>query len=91
MKLTNRPRSTLVRGITLAAVFIIGLSRAAAAQAPPPISGVTGTVALEGTVDAVDDGAHTVAVKSVDGAKHVLHSARGLLVHGKTGGSGALI
>lgn len=63
-------------------------SMAAMAQTPPPIEGHTGTIALEGTVEkerAVED---TVAVKTIDGTKHVLHLAKSLVVHGGAG-SGA--
>ena len=68
---------------------LLGCSAMAFAQAPPPIGGVTGTIALEGTVDAIDVDAHTVIVKTIDGARHLFHATEDLLVHVK-GGTGAL-
>jgi hypothetical protein len=58
------------------------LPSSVAAQQPPPISGVTGTVALEGTVKREYEGAHAIVVGAVDGSEHVFRAAKDLLVHG---------
>ena len=62
-------------------------STAALAQGGPPIAGHTGTIALEGTVEQERGLEDAVAVKTIDGTKHVLHVAKSLVVHGgaKTG------
>ena len=64
---------------------VLGASPALAAQATPPIDGVTGTIALEGTVQQEYAGANTVIVKSLDGVEHVFHCTKDLLVHGGRG------
>ena len=74
----------------LAALFvsmagILGGAAHAAAQEPPPIDGVTGTVALEGTVVQEHAAANTVIVKTVDGVEHLFHFTKDLLVHGGKG------
>lgn len=53
-----------------------------AGQQPPPIPGVTGTLALEGTVDQTYKAAHTVIVKTVDGVRHLFHLTEETAVHG---------
>ena len=53
-----------------------------AGQQPPPISGVTGTIALEGTVDQTSRAANTVIVKTVDGVRHLFHLTDKTTVHG---------
>jgi hypothetical protein len=61
------------------------------AQTGPPIYGVTGTLALEGTIDQEQAAAHTVVVKAIDGTRHVFHAAKTLVVHGAPkGGADAL-
>lgn len=60
----------------------LGIGHVAVAQQGPPIQGVTGTVAVEGTVTKEYDAAHTVVVAAVDGTEHVFHFAKGLLIHG---------
>ena len=57
-------------------------SPALLAQSGPPIGGVTGTIALEGTVDQEYAAANTVVVKAIDGTRHVFHVAKSLVVHG---------
>ena len=52
------------------------------AQSGPPIGGVTGTIALEGTVDQEYAAANTIVVKAIDGTRHVFHAAKNLVVHG---------
>ena len=63
----------------------LALSPPLAAQDGPPIGGLTGTIALEGTVDQEYAGADAVIVKTVDGARHVFHFTKDLLVHGSSG------
>jgi hypothetical protein len=53
-----------------------------AEQQPPPINGVTGTVALEGTVDETSQAGKTVIVKTVDGIRHLFHMTGETTVHG---------
>jgi hypothetical protein len=73
--------------VTLVGGLALGVPVAPAAQTQPPISGVTGTVALEGTIDQEQAAAGTVVVKTMDGVRHVFHFTKGLLVHGgKSGG-----
>jgi hypothetical protein len=78
------PRSALTL-TALACACLLGHLPSAFAQTPPPIGGLTGTIALDGTVDAVDAGAQTVVVKTVDGIKHLFHGTKDLLVHGGSG------
>jgi hypothetical protein len=54
-------------------------SRSAAAQQPPPIQGVTGTIATDGTIDAEHKAAHGIA----EGAAHVVDGAKKILPGGK--------
>lgn len=53
-----------------------------AGQEPPPIGGVTGTIALEGTVDQTYKGVNTVMVKTADGVRHLFHLTGKTVVHG---------
>ena len=53
-----------------------------AEQQPPPISGVTGTIALEGTVDQTSEAGKTIIVKTVDGIRHLFHVTEETTVHG---------
>ena len=59
-----------------------------AGQRQPPIGGVTGTIALEGTVDKTYAGAHTVVVKTIDGVEHLFHLTGRTVVHGGTEAAG---
>ena len=52
------------------------------AQGPPPIHGVTGTIATEATVKDEYKAAHKVVVETADGVEHVYDAAKGVLVHG---------
>jgi hypothetical protein len=89
MKVTTLTTSSLLHrsSLPVAALVVayLGISTGAVAQTPPPIGGLTGTIAMDGTVDAVDAGAQTVVVKTVDGIKHLFHGTRDLLVHGGNG------
>jgi hypothetical protein len=62
--------------------LVLGVAASAAAQTPPPINGVTGTVAVEGTVKNEYGAANTIVVGTIDGVEHVFHFAKGFLVHG---------
>jgi hypothetical protein len=53
-----------------------------AEQQAPPIQGVTGTIALEGTIDQTSDAGKTVIVKTVDGIRHLFHMTEKTVVHG---------
>ena len=75
----------LVITLSLTAAITLGVRGTALAQVPPPINGFTGTMATEGSIDAVDVAARTVIVKTEDGVRHVFHAARTLLVHGGPG------
>jgi hypothetical protein len=77
-------RHLVVGLVTLVACVLVAPARAAA-QVPPPIDGVTGTVALEGTVVQEQAAANTVIVKTVDGVEHLFHFTKDLLVHGGKG------
>jgi hypothetical protein len=65
----------------VAAMLLVG-SAASAGQQPPPIGGVTGTIALEGTVEKTNQGVNTVVVKTVDGIEHLFHLTERTVVHG---------
>lgn len=75
----------LLGAFVISASSAFGVSIAHAAQQPPPIGGVTGTIALEGTVEKEYGAANTVIVKTVDGARHAFHYTKDLLVHGGKG------
>jgi hypothetical protein len=78
-------RPALFPALAAGAAILLGVAGTAAGQQAPPIAGVTGTVALEGTVDQEHAGANTIVVKTVDGVEHVFHFAKDLLVHGDKG------
>lgn len=65
--------------------LVLGTSILVNAQSPPPIQGVTGTIATEGTVKDVHEAGNTVIVGAVDGVEHVFHYTKDLLVHGGKG------
>jgi hypothetical protein len=69
----------------VAAGGILVLSTAVAAQDGPPINGLTGRVALEGTVEQEYAGANAVMVKTADGVRYLFHFTKNLLVHGSKG------
>jgi hypothetical protein len=52
------------------------------AQTPPPIHGVTGTIATEATIKKEHKAANKIVVATEDGAEHVYDAAKGLTVHG---------
>ena len=53
-----------------------------AAQQPPPNQGVTGTIATEGTIQEIDEGAHRILVKTADGIERLFHLGGRSAVHG---------
>ncbi len=56
-----------------------------------PVNGVTGTIALEGTIAQEGVAASTVVVKTKDGVEHLFHLSKDLLLHGgRKSGSDAL-
>ena len=79
--MTTEPQHRIGR-LMMTAGSVLLLSAAVFAQTGPPIGGLTGTIALEGTVDQEYAAANTVAVKAIDGTRHVFHFAKNLVVHG---------
>ena len=76
----------LLRGLAsvsagLVAVNVIGAVDAKAAQQPPPIHGVTGTIATEGTIQETSEAGHTILVKAADGVERLFHLNRRSTVH----------
>jgi hypothetical protein len=65
--------------LTLLCALPLNSRSASAQQPPPPIQGVTGTIATEGTIDAEHKAAHTIA----EGAAHVVDSVKKILPGGK--------
>jgi len=76
---------TLTRGTLAVGILALASSVAPAQHAAPPISGVTGTVAIEGVVEKEYAAANVVIVKTLDGMEHAFHFAKGLFVHGREG------
>ena len=66
----------------LIGVFALASSIALGAQSPPPVGGMNGTLALEGTTNKVYRALNVVIVKTVDGVEHVIHYTKDLLMHG---------
>lgn len=67
----------------IAAVLVCAPARA---QTPPPIHGVTGTVATEGTIKDEHKAANKIVVATEDGVEHVYDAVTGLKVHGGEAG-----
>jgi uncharacterized protein YpuA (DUF1002 family) len=72
-------RQVFVPLLFLAGGLLIGLPTLGAVQEPVP---VTGTIALEGTVNKTYAAAHTAIVKAADGVEHVFHLTKRTVVHG---------
>jgi hypothetical protein len=66
---------SLICGLLIAATT-------ATAQERPPIDGITGTIALGGTMKKTYDGLNTVVVETMDGFEHLFHLAERTVVHG---------
>jgi hypothetical protein len=76
----------LLRGMApvfagIVAITVIGAADASAGQQPPPIHGVTGTIATEGSIQATSEAGHTVVVKAADGIERLFHVNRRSTVH----------
>ena len=83
-------RRCLTMGFACGAALLV-LPGLCAGQEPPLIDGVTGTIALEGTVDQEYNGANTVIVKTIDGLRHLFHLTEKTVVHGtESAGANAL-
>jgi hypothetical protein len=65
-----------------AGALLLGATTRGRVQEAPPIPGVTGTLALEGTVDKTYVGANAVLVKASDGIRHLFHVTKKTAVHG---------
>jgi len=63
----------------MVALFGAAVPLPLAAQSHPPVQG---TIALEGTMTKFYRGLNALVVTTVDGAEHVYHFAKGLVVHG---------
>jgi hypothetical protein len=73
------------------AVNVIGVAGPMAAPQPPPIHGVTGTIATEGTIQETSEAGHTILVKAANGVQRLFHLNRGSTVHsGDAAGEEAL-
>ena len=70
---------TTMRTWMVMALLGAGVPAPLAAQSPPPIQG---TMALEGTMTKFYRGVNALVVTTIDGAEHVYHFAKGLVVHG---------
>lgn len=79
---------TIVRTWTVVACFSAVVPAVLAAQSPPPVQG---TIALEGTMTKFYRGVNALVVTTMDGAEHVYHFAKGLVVHGGKGSGPAAL
>jgi hypothetical protein len=76
--------------VLVCGLLLVGTA-AAEAQQPPPINGVTGTIAPQSTVEKTYEGINTIAVKTMDGIHHLFHMTGRTAVHGgKAAGDDAL-
>jgi hypothetical protein len=88
MKIVGLLSGSLLMGLPpvaagMVALSVIGVADAGAAQQPPPpIHGVTGTIATEGTIQETYAGANKILVKAADGVEHLFHLGRRSTVHG---------
>jgi hypothetical protein len=69
---------------------LLAMSAVRAEQQPPPINGVTGTIATEGTVDQTSEAGKTIIVKTVDGIRHLFRLTEKTAVHGGAAGADTL-
>lgn len=76
-------RSEFLLSVTAVGLLLVA-SAAGAGQQPPPIHGVTGTMALEGTITKTSGAGHTIVVKTADGIDHLIHLTDRTAVHGGT-------
>lgn len=75
-------RSQLTVGAVAGALLVVQTA-ASAGQQPPPIDGVTGTVARQDTSQRAYESVNTVVVKTVDGIEHLFHLTGRSEVHGR--------
>jgi len=81
-------RQLCAMGVLLLGGTLLEPPTLCATQERPP---VTGTIALEGTVDKIYAAANTVVVKATDGVEHLFHLTTRTVVHGtKNAGDAAL-
>ena len=83
-------QSDLSASVIAAGLLFVGGS-VVEAQQPPPIGGVTGTTALEGTVEKTYEGLNTIVVKTVDGIEHLFHLTDRTVVHGGKAAGGDVL
>jgi hypothetical protein len=65
----------------MVAVTVIGAADARAAQQPPPIHGVTGTIATEPTIQETSEAGRTIFGKAADGVARLFHLNRRSTAH----------
>lgn len=85
----QKQHDTLRRLVTTSGLVVgallMGLPAVLALQQPPPIQGVTGTIATEGTIQETDAAGHSVLVKAADGVQHLFHLSKRSRVHSGEG------
>ena len=67
------------RGLYLVAAAVLALGPRALAQTPPPIHGVTGTIATPTTVNEEHKLANKIVVAAEDGIEHIFPAGKGPL------------
>jgi hypothetical protein len=80
--LTSRSWLTGQRLVVAGMAAVFSGASAGAAQQPPPIQGVTGTIATEGTIQDTDEAGHKILVKAADGIERLFHLGKRSAVHG---------
>jgi opacity protein-like surface antigen len=83
-------KAYLSTSVVIAGLLLAATAASAGQDQPPPINGVIGTIALEGTVDKTYKGINTIAVKTEDGVRHLLHFTTRTVVHGSKAAGTAL-
>jgi hypothetical protein len=84
-------QSYLSASLITCGLLLLSGTQVSAGQQPPPIDGVTGTVALESTVQHTYAGVHAVAVETVDGIEHLFHWTGRTAVHGGAAAPGGVL
>ena len=74
--------STKMHALMVAGLLAAILPMELAAQSHPPVQG---TMALEGTMTKFYRGLNALVVTTMDGAEHMYHFTKGLVVHGGAG------
>ena len=72
----------LLVGAVAVVFYVLLVPPVADAQVPPPIDGITGTVALDSTLVQEQVAANTFIVKTMDGVEHLWHLTKDLFVQG---------